>query len=231
MRNSRSRLFVSSALLGLVMAVVAHGFVLSPTGNTGMSKAVRTGMTSLAVTVIEEDQLVKELLELSRKVGPVGSLASETQRAQVNELAQELAKIKGDPKPAKARLRGIHDLVYSAAPGGSSGRLFGTFYGKVTQQFLEDDKTFINSVKVGPLEISLQAERSVKNDKINVVKFFKSRVKLFGNTLVEKDISGGGTWKYLYLGKMTDSKGKTRLVRVMETPSLFVIEQPITSDQ
>ena len=179
-------------------------------------------------TATKKDQVIEDLLNLSRKIGPVGSLASEESRTELNEMAQKLTKLKGDPNPSKTPLRGIHNLVYSAAPGGSSGRLFGPLYGKVTQEFLDDNKTFINSVKIGPVEISLQAEKIIKDKKTNVVKFLKSRVKLFGNTVFEKDISGGGTWKYLYMGKYKDSSGKMKLLRVMETPSLFIIEQPIS---
>ena len=205
----------SFTLAWALFAVCAHGFSVFPTLTAGKGAAV------------SNDQAVEDLLSVARKVGPVGSLASEEERGQVMELAKSLLSVKGDSSPAKAPLRGVHDLVYSAAPGGSSGRLFGPVYGKVTQEFLDDNETFINAVKIGPIEISLQAQRIVKDDRTNVVKFRKSRVKVFGNTVVEKDISGGGTWKYLYMGKVKGEDGKLRLVRVMETPSLFVIEQPL----
>ena len=202
------------ALLGFVLAFhSASGFAPFATKTPQANK---------------QDVILDELLTLSRKIGPVGSLASEESRNELNEIAQKLTKIKGDPNPAKAPLRGIHNLVYSAAPGGSSGRLFGPFYGKVTQEFFEDDKTFINSVKIGPIEISLQAEKRIKDGKTNVVKFLKSKVSVFGNTVLDKDIKGGGTWKYLYMGEYEDSNGQKKLLRVMETPSLFIIEQPIS---
>lgn len=175
----------------------------------------------------KQDAILDDLLSLSRKIGPVGSLASEEARNELNDIAQKLSQVKGDPNPAKASLFGVHNLIYSAAPGGSSGRLFGPIYGKVTQEFFEDDKTFINSVKIGPIEISLLAEKKIKDSKTNVVKFLKSKVSVFGNTVLDKDIKGGGTWKYLYMGEYEDSSGQRKLLRVMETPSLFIIEQPI----
>lgn len=208
-----------------IIAAVQGGlaFVSKPS-SAGWQPGKRKIMTSMKAN---SDQLAQGLLSYARKVGPVGSLASESERKDVEELAKKLARVKGDPRPSKAPLRGTHNLVYSAAPGGSSGRLIGPLYGKVTQEFLGDDKTFINAVRVGPLEISLEADRIVKDDKTNVVKFRKSRIKLFGNTIVEKEVSGGGTWKYLFMGEVKDNDGKPRLLRVMETPSLFVIEQPL----
>ena len=203
----------------LILAVASSILVTTPIHGFSLTATKRTDVKS--------DPVIDDLLSVSRKIGPVGSLATEEQREQVNEIAQQLRNIKGDAQPAKAPLRGTHDLLYSAAPGGSSGRLFGPVYGKVTQEFLDDNETFINAVKIGPVEISLQAQRVVKDGMTNVVKFRKSRVKVFGNTVVEKDISGGGTWKYLFMGKVEGPDGKKRLLRVMETPSLFIIEQPI----
>jgi hypothetical protein len=39
-----------------------------------------------------------------------------------------------------------------------------------------------------------------------------------------KELKEGGTWKYLYMGKMQDKDGTSKIVHVMETPSLFMIE-------
>ncbi|CAB9500402.1 expressed unknown protein [Seminavis robusta] len=216
MRSHRSVFSLALILLG-----VTNGFVVQD----ATSRTCKIG--SLKSTATEVDSAVEDLLSFARKVGPVGSLATEEEQTKVVELATKLAEKRGISAPAKASLRGIHDLVYSAAPGGSSGRLFGPVYGKVTQDFLEDDVTFINAVKIGPVEISLQAEKIVKNDTTNIVKFKKSQVKAFGKTVVEKDINGGGVWKYLFMGEVQDADGNKKLLRVMETPSLFVIEQPI----
>jgi hypothetical protein len=210
-------------VLALILAAlaVANGFTSTRQNRIQVSKRI------LKSTAINVESLVEELLSYARKVGPVGSLVSEEEREKVKQLAENLTRQKGIRSPAKAPLRGTHDLVYSAAPGGSSGRLFGPVYGKVTQEFLEDDKTFINAVKIGPLEISLQAEKFVKDDKTNIVKFRKSVVKVLGITFFEKGITGGGIWKYLFMGEVQDEKGRKTLLRVMETPSLFIIEQPL----
>jgi PAP_fibrillin len=208
--------------------VLALILIVSPVVNGLVStRLYRISKGSLKTTATNVEPIVEELLSYARKVGPVGSLAAEKEREKVKQLAQKLTNQKGIRRPAKTPLRGTHDLVYSAAPGGSSGRLFGPFYGKVTQEFLDDDQTFVNTVKIGPVEISLQAEKFVKDDKTNIVKFRKSVVKVLGRTVVEKEISGGGLWKYLFMGEVQDEKGRKTLLRVMETPSLFIIEQPL----
>jgi hypothetical protein len=142
-------------------------------------------------------------------------------------LANKLIHV-SDSKPARRKLKGVHTLCYSASPGASSGRLFGPFYGKVKQTFLDDD-TFINSVEWGPLKISLRANCKPKDDTTNIVTFQETSIQLFGQTLLTKELKGSGTWKYLFMGEVEDTTdgGTCKLIRVMETPSLFVIEQPL----
>jgi hypothetical protein len=182
---------------------------------------------------------VRELLRAAKEVGQVGSLASEKDQALMITLAQALMTAaagnmtdSAQPSPAllaRYPLSGEHTLLYSAAPGGSSGRLFGSVVGKVTQ-FFESEQIFYNRVDLGPVRISLQATREVKNDKIIKVTFLETTVSLFGKTLVRTPLSGGGVWKVKFVGIIPndpnhDKGGKGRLIRVMETPSLFVLEQ------
>jgi hypothetical protein len=168
---------------------------------------------------------IQELLTEATKVGQVGSIASEEERARMISLAEALVQ-DSDPHPARYPLQGVHTLVYSAAPGGSSGQLFGNVIGKVSQLF-EDEDIFYNRVQLGPLLISLKARREVKNDTSIKVTFLETTVSLFGKALVQKELKGGGVWRCLFVGKMQDANGKEKLVRVMETPSLFVIEQTL----
>ena len=175
----------------------------------------------------DRDDKVQQVLEFARNIGPVGSLASEEDRQKLVSMSQELVEY-SDPNPSEIPLRGTHYLVYSASEGGSSGRLGPTpFYGKVKQEFHNDNVTFINSVSLGPLEASLRATRSIKNEATNLVKFHQTTIKIFGQTVVDKEIKGGGFWKYLFMGKILDKDGTVKLVRIMETPSLFVLEQPL----
>lgn len=178
------------------------------------------GGTKTSVTdASARDESVRTLIRECRKLGQVGSIKSEQEREKLVDLATELKKY-SIKNPARYPLSGIHDLVYSAAPGGSSGKV-GPFVGKVTQEFV-DESTFINAVELGPVKIALRAQREVKsNDKIKVT-FTQTTISLFGQTVKQIDASGGGVWKVLFCGEV-DGK----LVRVMETPSLFVIEKPL----
>lgn len=171
------------------------------------------------------NERVQALLQEAQKVGQVGSLKGEEEQARMEELASALNGM-GESKPARVPLSGEHQLVYSAAPGASSGRVFGNVVGKVSQYF-PDDEFFYNRVRLGPLEISLKAKREIKNDSIIKVSFLQMAISLFGKTVKESDMGGGGVWKVKFAGKVQDANGKEKFVRVMETPSLFVLEQPL----
>ena len=118
--------------------------------------------------------------------------------------------------PARIPLTGTYDLLLSTAEGGSNGKV-GPFVGSVTQEFV-DEKAFVNAVALGPLKISLNAQREVLDDKRIRVKFVSTNVKLFGQELFSKEISGTGIWKQRYV----DSDAN---LRVMDTPSLFILQK------
>jgi hypothetical protein len=91
-----------------------------------------------------------------------------------------------------------------------------------------DDTFFINAVTVGPVKIALRASREIKNDTTIAVKFHTTTVSVFGVKVVEKEVGGGGAWKIIFADIVKDPRDGTQsFVRVMQTPSLFVIEQPI----
>ncbi len=97
----------------------------------------------------------------------------------------------------------------------------------MTQEFV-DEETFINAVQLGPFKIALRASREIKSDTVIKVSFHQTTVSLFDIPIVNKDIAGGGAWKMMFCGVVTDATSDRKtLVRIMETPSLFVIEQPI----
>ena len=97
---------------------------------------------------------VQDLLEAAKEVGQVGSLASEEDQQRMERLAAKTFAF-SEPRPAKYPLEGEHRLVYSAAKGASSGRVFGEVVGKVSQLF-QDQDIFYNRVNFGPLQIALQ---------------------------------------------------------------------------
>ena len=172
------------------------------------------------------DDKVLDFVKQARAVGPIGINSPEEERKALVSVAKEDIASLSDKKPARVPLSGLHKLVYSASPGGSSGKI-GPFVGKVTQEFV-DDVTFINAVSLGPVKIALRAEREVKSDTAIKVTFRETTVTLFGNKVTSKLIeNSGGVWKYVFSGVVTDTNGRQKLVRVMETPSLFVLEQDL----
>lgn len=197
----------------------------------GISWGILEGFPSFQLSKLgsqrleERNVLVQELLEEASNVGQVGSLASEEDRARLLSLAEKLAPY-SDPNPAMYPLEGIHRLVYSAAPGASSGRITGTIVGKVSQNFVTKD-IFFNRVALGPLVIALQAKREIKNASTIKVSFQETSFSLFGKTFSKKQAGGGGVWKVKFVGKVEGNDGKEKLVRVMETPSLFILEQTL----
>ena len=207
--------------------VVVCGFPISIRGPLQRSSllVVRNMIFSRTNSKVDRNTLVQEVLALSRTIGPVGVFASVQDQQSLEQLALSLKPF-SDKNPTQRQLRGRHSLVYSAAPGGSSGRLAGPLYGTVTQEFIDDD-SFINSVQFGPLEISLRATKTSPSNQKNLVQFRQTTVRLFGQTVLQKDIRGGGVWDYLFIGEITDTDGTVKLVRVMKAPSLFVLEQPL----
>ena len=140
--------------------------------------------------VAERNVKVLKVLGTAGAVGQVGSLASEEDQLLMEDVAEDVIQL-SESKPARIPLKGEHKLVYSAAPGASSGRVFGNVVGKVSQLF-EDDEIFYNKVSFGPLQIALRAKREIMNDSTIKVSFLETSFNLFGRTLKKADTGGGG---------------------------------------
>eukprot|EP00523_Entomoneis_sp_CCMP467_P003937 CAMPEP_0168744074 /NCGR_PEP_ID=MMETSP0724-20121128/13903_1 /TAXON_ID=265536 /ORGANISM="Amphiprora sp., Strain CCMP467" /LENGTH=240 /DNA_ID=CAMNT_0008791721 /DNA_START=74 /DNA_END=796 /DNA_ORIENTATION=+ len=190
----------------------------------------------------QQQQQLKEFLQRARQLGPIGAVRSPEEQAELLQLAQDLATTTttgsgSDPEPARIPLTGVHNLIYSTAPGGSSGKIFQigtiTIAGQVQQTFV-DDVTFINSVQLGPLRLSLRAEREVRNDTDIQVIFRETTVSLLGKVLLTKPLENNqsGVWRYLHASVIDDDDdengGRKKLIRVMTTPSLFVLEHTLS---
>ena len=183
---------------------------------------------------------IQEILSTARRLGPVGVLNTIEDQERIQKLVTQLKQqLKNDDMDnsnyTAIPLVGVHDLIYSAAPGGSSGKIGPYFYGKVTQTFV-NETTFKNAVDFGPFNIALTATRHVKDNTSFIVKFQSTTISLFGIPLIEKSIRGtGGVWKLIYTGivhdeniVMNDGNKKQILLRIMETPSLFIIEHDVS---
>lgn len=163
---------------------------------------------------------VAPLLAACTTAGQVGLDATEDEQAAVTAAAEALQG-QGAKSPARVPLAGTYDLLYSASKGGSSGKL-GPLTGKVTQ-IITDDTNFINRVEIGPLRVSLSAERKVLDDERIRVSFVETAFCLFGVELLRKPTKGAGVWQQVYV-EDGGADGSASL-RVMNTPSLFVLKQ------
>jgi hypothetical protein len=170
---------------------------------------------------------------LARELGPVGVSCSEEDQARLLAAARSLKDLPGPFPTNSVPLTGLHRLVYSAAPGGSSGKI-GPLVGTVTQEFVNATH-FINAVAFGPLRLELLASRKLVKDNCINVFFHETTITLFGITLLTKPASGGGQWNCVWAGAIPadddddddSSKNKKKLIRIMETPSLFVLEHDL----
>jgi hypothetical protein len=219
---SITMLFRSTLSIFILLCGVNAFAPLPQVHGSPLSQSSRLEMSA---TATERDTKVQEVLAFAREIGPIGKFASEEDQKKLEAMSQELVEF-SDSTSSGTLLEGMHDLVYSASEGSSSGVLFGRVAGKVQQDFV-DETTFINSVTLGPLRAALRATRSAKNDSTSLVKFHQTTISIFGQTVLDKEIKGGGFWKYLFMGKIVDKDGSEKFVRIMETPSLFVLEQPL----
>lgn len=172
------------------------------------------------------DQLAQELLQFAKETGQVGKKTTEQNRRKMDDLSQRLS-IYSDPRPARIPLEGTHTLVYSASEAGPPAGLIGPFVGKVTQIFW-NETVYENVVKLGPLKVSIFANREVTGDDTISVAFYETQIRLFGKRIVRREVDLGepGVWKQLFVGRV-NVDGEGILLRVMNTPKLFILKQPL----
>lgn len=195
-----------------------------PSRRSSSSSRVVTFVVAPSSVVADRDDAAARLVERAASVGRVGSRATQEERDEMAALAETLSAF-SDPAPARKELAGVHELLYSAAPGGSSGAIGPFLAGDVTQTFA-DETRFCNAVRLGGLEIRLDAERRVLDDHRARVVFKETIVSVFGVELLRKKTEGQGVWKHLFAGEV-EYGGNLVFLRVLETPSLFVIKQDV----
>jgi hypothetical protein len=190
------------------------------------SLATKDDVDTLATT--SRDDLLAELWTLTRRYGPRGAFAPPEDQDRIQALADALQAHSLVAAPAREPLQGTFELVYCNSSMQSSGRLFGPVYGHVTQEFF-DSEMLENRVSImGFITIALTVKCSVVNDFLNRVDFKKFKVVLAGRTVLEKETSNGGTWDYRFMGEVVEpGTGKTKLLRVMNTPNLFILCQDV----
>lgn len=231
----------ASSFLIIILSVAAQtalvsGFTgfFSPASLSSRSKVVLAEQSAISVPntkttsdTIDDDKrnnIATKLLTTCSKYGQVGSKLTEEERSIIDDIAASLSP-SSSPSPAKIELSGKHELIYSASPSASSGAL-GPLTGKVTQSFL-DETRFINRVQFfgGAFKIELYAERKVLDDTRIRVKFKETVISVLGQEVKRFEAKGSGIWDYMFAGPITTTSGEKMLLRVMKTPSTFVIVQ------
>lgn len=211
-------------------------FLHSSLSSSSSSSTTTTTESSDEAQEKTKEYLIQSLLQKIQQVGQIGSRVSESDQTHLLNLSKQLSPY-SNAQPARLPLTGEHTLLYSASTGGSSGALGPFWVGKVTQFFV-NEIDFINQVQFGPLEVKLYATRQVMDDERIKVTFRETSVNFLGIELLRKETKGQGIWKHVFVGMIDDyeeesgtakqgggGEGQRRLLRVLETPSLFVIEQ------
>lgn len=197
------------------------------------SQSIPSVLTATILTAQDEqtneklrNDLAQTLLQAALSKGQIGSRLSQKEQDELLSLSKSLCPY-SDIAPAQKLLSGEHELIYSASSGGSAGA-FGPFVGEVSQRFL-NEKDFINQVQFGGglFKIELEAERKVLDEKRIRVKFLATRVSLLGMKILQKETKGQGVWNHLFSG-VVNIDGERILLRVLLTPSLFIIKQKLT---
>jgi hypothetical protein len=197
---------------------------------TSAAPVVANGGADSSDFTATRDVAIQQLLQRARELGPIGADCTKAEQDELVTMARNVATY-SDPQPARVPLRNnsVHHLLYSGSPGGSSGKIFGPFVGKVTQMIL-DDTNMINAVSCGPLRVELELHRKVVNDNTTLVTFDTTTTFLFGMPLgAPRPLENqSGVWNIHFVGHVTDAvDGRKKLVRVMETPNLFILVSPL----
>jgi hypothetical protein len=186
-----------------------------------------------SLTVSTRDDTLRHILSFARSIGPVGVLnGTPKQRQQLLELARS-ARTRSDAQPALRPLQGTFELVYSSHPKQPSGRIVGSVCGRVTQTFFANETTaYTNAVRFGPFAVTITGQRHVVDEWTNRIQFTKLSACVCGKTMLECSVNlTGGEWEYLFLGKIVNENDQQVLVRIMETPHLFILVQEINDNE
>jgi hypothetical protein len=159
---------------------------------------------------------VMQVIAEARRLGPGANDRTHDEKEAFWSQAKSLRSL-SKPKPARIDFTGVHERLYSVSPGKKRGSI---------RQVFRDSSTLVNSVRLGPLGVSVTAMVKPIDDWTSEIRFQRMTYKLFGIPLYCKRVDSAapaGTWKYLSVGEFVDNDGKRKLLRVMETPSLFLL--------
>ena len=210
----------------LLMAAIFHLLLLSGAFSFALVAPVKEKATMLAAASNEDcidderNAAILALVDQARQLGPVANDHPENVKAEFHRRAKELQPL-SDTSPAAIDLTGVHERIYSISPGKKYGHI---------QQIFVNATSFVNSVKFlgGIVQTSVDAYYKAQDDVMGMVIFDNQLYfRLFGLTVYRKELPRGGEfpWKVLFVGNFVDHDGKQKRLRIMETPSLFVLLQ------
>ena len=147
---------------------------------------------------------IKDEIQLLSKGTSNGISASDQVRSKISSLVAELETSNPTPNlTSSEKLDGSWNLIYTTNEGSSAGKL-GPLVGDV-EQFIRikgyDREDYINYVRIGGgvVEGALTATWDVLSKTKWQVNFESVTFKLFGITLIEKELSAVGIWRMTYL--------------------------------
>jgi hypothetical protein len=207
------------------------------------SKALSSSpsLVEASLTASDSNELIQSLLELTRHETD-GTKLPTSQRESINDIVKRLEdlNLSGASDDGSVEvdytsipLEGEHRTVYIDSE--RTPQYIGPFKGTTTQYFI-DGEMFQNRLTLGPFEIALSAKRIRMDGSRLKIKFASTGVNLFGKELVKKEMKEvQGVWKMVFVGEVNDhtriddsgGKGKGILLRVMRTPSLYILAKDL----
>ena len=182
--------------------------------------------TNINETFEVDNQAVLDLVNKARLLGPVANDRTDFEKEQILQQARTLANnatiTSSSSAPTHVDLTGVHERLYSTSPGKRRGR--------IRQRFL--NATFLeNSVQFGPVSMVATATLTPTSLDTSTIEFHSLSYRILGLDVPwgRKSLQGSeGTWKFLFVGNFVDPlDGKLKRLRVMETPSLFMLLQEL----
>mmetsp|Transcript_16653 Transcript_16653/g.23143 ORF Transcript_16653/g.23143 Transcript_16653/m.23143 type:complete len:195 (-) Transcript_16653:165-749(-) len=190
-------MFVSQFIALLLLNCVTSTVAFGDTTRAAAQKAI--------ITVVDE----------ARSLGPVANDEPEDKKEAFLSLARQLQPL-SDPQPARLDFTGNYERLYSVSPGKKLGL--------IQQKFL-DRTNVVNSVALGPLKTTSYGRYKATGDFSGTIVFEKLVFSVFGLKFYEKPYQAEGLWKILFVGTFVDHDGVRKRLRVMETPTLFLLLQ------
>lgn len=189
-----------------------------------------TSTTSSLETRLQRNEIIKSLLKETQGETD-GTKLPDSQREIINSLVkslEEITSVDTSLDMTSTSLEGEHRLIYIDSE--RTPQYIGPFKGTTTQYFVNEEE-FQNRLTLGPVRIALTALRKRMDEYRMKVKFQSFGVSVFGIDVVNKPLKQQGVWKMVFVGEVdvdldgdsTQSDKKRTLLRVMRTPSLYIL--------